>query len=102
VSAWFVVRAQLVDPAVKDAFDRWYRDEHLPEAVRDFRAKRGWRGWSALDPMVHYAYYEFETLEQAKAVPGSGAIKRLIAEFDRAWGDKVARTRDIVDIVQAA
>jgi hypothetical protein len=102
VSAWFVVRAQLVDPAVKDAFDRWYRDEHLPEAVRDFRAKRGWRGWSALDPMVHYAYYEFETLEQAKAVPGSGAIKRLIAEFDRAWGDRVARTRDIVDIVQAA
>jgi hypothetical protein len=102
VSAWFVVRAQLVDPAVKDAFDRWYRDEHLPEAVRDFRAKRGWRGWSALDPMVHYAYYEFETLEQAQAVPGSGAIKRLIAEFDRAWGDRVARTRDIVDIVQAA
>lgn len=102
MSAWFVVRAQLVDPAVKDAFDRWYRDEHLPEAVRDFRAKRGWRGWSALDPMVHYAYYEFETLEQAQAVPGSGAIKRLIAEFDRAWGDRVARTRDIVDIVQAA
>jgi hypothetical protein len=52
--------------------------------------------------MVHYAYYEFETLEQAQAVPGSGAIKRLIAEFDRAWGDRVARTRDIVDIVQAA
>ena len=102
MSAWFIVRAQLVDASVKDAFDRWYRDEHLPEAVRDFKARRGWRGWSALDPMVHYAYYEFETLEQAKAVPGSGAIKRLIAEFDRAWGDKVARTRDIVDVAQSA
>lgn len=102
MSAWFIVRAQLLDPSVKDAFDRWYRDEHLPEAVRDFKAKRGWRGWSALDPMVHYAYYEFETLEQAKAVPGSGAIKRLVAEFDRAWGDKVTRTRDIVDVAHSA
>lgn len=102
MSAWFVVRAQLADPSVKDAFDRWYRDEHLPEAVRDFKARRGWRGWSALDPMVHYAYYEFDALEQAQAVPGSGAIQRLIAEFDRAWGDKVARTRDIVELAPPA
>lgn len=102
MSAWFIVRAQLVDASVKDAFDRWYRDEHLPEAVRDFKAQRGWRGWSALDPMVHYAYYEFETLEQAQAIPGSGVIQRLVAEFDRAWGDKVTRTRDIVELVQSA
>ena len=27
--AFLIVRAE-VDPAVRDAFDAWYRDEHLP------------------------------------------------------------------------
>ncbi len=59
MKAMFIVRAQVVDPSVKDAFDKWYQDEHLSEA-----------------------------------------IKPLIAEFDRAWGKKVVRTRDAVKVVQ--
>ncbi|MEX0744028.1 MAG: hypothetical protein WD118_00390 [Phycisphaeraceae bacterium] len=49
---------------------------------------------------MHYAFYEFEDLARARAIPGSAEIKTLIAEFDRAWGDKVKRTRDIVDTAQ--
>ena len=75
MSAFFIVRAQVVDLAVKDAFDKWYQDEHLPDAMKAFGAK-------------------------ACAVPGSEAIKPLIAEFDRAWGKKVVRTREVVRVVQ--
>jgi hypothetical protein len=49
---------------------------------------------------VHYAVYEFDSVEQARAVPGSEAIKPLIAEFDRVWGKKVVRARDGVRVVQ--
>ncbi|HSG76852.1 MAG TPA: hypothetical protein VLA30_12030 [Burkholderiales bacterium] len=100
MSALFIVRAQ-VDPSVRDAFDRWYRDEHLPDALKAFKAKRAWRGWSDTDASVHYAFYEFEDLARARAIPGSAEIKALIAEFDRMWGNKVTRARDVVDVVQA-
>ena len=100
MSACFIVRAQVVDLAVKEAFDRWYQDEHLPDAMKAFGAKGAWRAWSDVDPSVHYAYYEFEDLAKARAVPGSVAIKPLIAEFDRLWGKKVLRTREVVRVVQ--
>ena len=100
MSALFIVRAQ-VDPSERDAFDRWYRDEHLPDALKAFKAKRAWRGWSDTDASVHYAFYEFEDLARARAIPGSAEIKALIAEFDRMWGNKVTRARDVVDVVQA-
>jgi hypothetical protein len=100
MSACFIVRAQVVDPLVKEAFDKWYQDEHLPDAMKAFGATGAWRGWSDLDPSVHYAYYEFEDVAKARAVPGSEAIKPLIAEFDRAWGKKVVRTREVVRVVQ--
>lgn len=100
MTALFMVRAQVADAAMRDAFDRWYRDEHLPDAIKAFRARRAWRGWSDVEPLAHYAWYEFEDLARAKAIVGSDALKRLIADFDRAWGDKVARSRDFVEIVQ--
>jgi len=34
MTACFIVRAQVVDASVKDAFDRWYQDEHLMDAVQ--------------------------------------------------------------------
>jgi hypothetical protein len=60
-----------------------------------------WRGWSAVDPRVHYAYYEFDDSARAQAIQGSNALKRLVAEFDRAWGDKVSRSRDFVEVIQS-
>ena len=31
MTAFLIVRAE-VDPSVRDAFDTWYRDEHLPDS----------------------------------------------------------------------
>lgn len=45
--------------------------------------------------------YEFDDVARVRAIPGSDALKRLVAEFDRAWGDKVTRSRDIVQVIQA-
>jgi len=53
MTAYFMVRAEVKDPAVKEDFDRWYRDEHLPDALKGFKARRAWRGWSAVDASVH-------------------------------------------------
>jgi hypothetical protein len=101
MTAYFIVRAQVVDAALKDDFDRWYQNEHLPDALKGFNARRAWRGWSAVDPLVHRAFYEFDTMARAQAIQGSDALKGLIAEFDRVWGDKVTRSRDFVDVIQA-
>src|SRR5262245_2651347 len=100
MTALFMVRAQIADEAMKHAFDRWYNEEHLPDALNAFGARRAWRGWGE-DPLVHYAWYEFEDLASAKAIPGSDDFKRLVAEFDRAWGKKVVRSRDFVTVVQS-
>ena len=100
MTAYFMVRAEVKDPAVKKAFDRWYQGEHLPDALKGFKARRAWRGWSAVDASVHHAFYEFDDLARAQAIQGSDALKRLVAEFDRAWGDKVTRTRDFVEVIQ--
>jgi hypothetical protein len=102
MSACFIVRAQVVDAAIKKDFDRWYQEEHLPDALKAFGAQRAWRGWSDVDPSVHYAVYEFDDVARVRALPGSETLKGLVAEFDRAWGDKVVRSRDIVEVVQRA
>ena len=100
MTAWFMVRAQVADASMKEAFERWYRDEHLPDALKAFKARRAWRGWSDVDACVHYAWYEFEDSASANAIVGSAELKRLVADFDRAWGDQVARSRDFIAIVQ--
>jgi|SRR5688572_20939779 len=100
MSACLIVRAQVVDATVKGAFDRWYHEEHLRDCIRDFGGHRAWRGWSEVDPSVHYAVYEFDDVAQARAVLGSDALKRRAAEFDGKWGDKVVRNRDLVEVFQ--
>ena len=99
MTAFLIVRAE-VDPSVRDAFDAWYRDEHLPDAVRAFSALGAWRGWSDVDDRVHMAFYEFETLADVNRVMESDAIRDLIAEFDRNWQGKVTRTREAVESIQ--
>lgn len=98
--AYLIVRAEVVDAADRDAFDRWYETEHLPDAHAAFETRSAWRGWSDVEPQVHYAFYEFDTLAAAKALLDSPAIRRSIAEFDRVWGERVTRSRDIVERIQ--
>ena len=95
----FMVRAVVADAADRPGFDRWYETEHLPDAVARFGARRGWRCWSRIDPSVHYAFYEFADLARAQAVLDSPELRALVAEFDRAWGARVTRTRDIIETV---
>ena len=95
-----MVRAEVTDAGDRRAFDLWYETEHLPDAVKAFQAERGWRCWSETDSAVHYAFYQFASVAAAQSAVQSG-MQALIAEFDRAWGTRVRRARDILQVVQS-
>jgi len=99
MTAYLIVTAE-VPEADRAAFDRWYRDEHLPDAKAAFQAEAAARGWSDVSPGVHVAIYRFASLDRARAVAASPEIKALIAEFDRVWQGRVTRTREVVGIDQ--
>jgi hypothetical protein len=58
------------------------------------------RDAAGADPAVHYAFYEFADVAEAEALIGSDKIKPLVADFDRVWGDRVSRRREVLEIVQ--
>src|SRR3954451_409811 len=58
-AAVFVVRATVSAPAKREAFGAWYSREHLPDAMKSFGAVKAWRYWSATDPSLHHAMYQF-------------------------------------------
>ena len=95
--AHLIVRTKLASFADRPAFDDWYRLERLRDAVKGFRAERGWRSWSRTNPLVHFAVYEFSTTEEAEAALDSAAFVALVAEFDRVWGTRATRTREIFE-----
>jgi hypothetical protein len=95
-----VVRAEVPDPADRAPFDQWYATDHLPWAIRVFGARRGWRCWSRTDPAVHYAFYEFDDFDEARAATDSDKNAPLVADFDRVWGNRAPRRREILEIVQ--
>lgn len=93
-----IVRASLVNIVDRKKFDHWYETEDLPDALKAFKAQRAWRGWSQTNPHVHFAFYEFASLAEADAIQSSPALTALIAEFDRMWGKRVIRTREVLEI----
>jgi hypothetical protein len=95
-----VVRAELSDPAERARFDHWYATDHLPWALRAFGARRGWRCWSRTEPAVHFAFYEFDDAQQAEAGTAPDRIAPLVADFDRVWGNRVTRRRELLELVQ--
>ena len=100
MSAYLIVRAE-VPQAMHRKFDHWYEGEHLPDGLREFKALSAKRGWSSIDPSVHFAFYEFADLSTAITLLNSDVMKEFIAEFDRQWDGKIERTRDVVEIVQS-
>jgi hypothetical protein len=92
-AAFFVVRAIVVDPVRRAAFDDWYRHAHLPDAVQSFGASRAWRSWGISDPSLHQATYQFDDEASLDRMLNGEALKRLAADFNRAWPD-VTRTRE--------
>ena len=99
MTACLMVRAEVAE-AARAGFDRWYEAEHLPQAKAAFGATAAWRGWSAVSPGIHIAFYEFPDLAGARAILGSDAMKAMIAEFDRTWPGVPGRSREIVETVQ--
>ena len=98
-AAFFVVRATVADPAQRAAFDKWYANEHLPDAAKSFGVTKAWRFWSSSDPAVHQATYQFDDEASLdRAMKGEG-MKRLIADFNRDWPD-VTRTRETFVLAQ--
>lgn len=93
-----MVRAE-VPEAERAAFDAWYEKHHLPDAVKTFKAVRAWRSWSRVDPSVHIAFYEFASLEKVNAILDSDGLKGMIADFNRNWGDRVQRSREVLEVV---
>jgi hypothetical protein len=93
------VRAEVPEPE-RARFDHWYETDHLPWALREFGTRRAWRYWSRSDPSVHVAFYEFDSVEAAKAATAPEKIKPLVADFDRVWGERVPRRRAILEMVQ--
>ncbi|MEP6998754.1 MAG: hypothetical protein ABI900_13965 [Betaproteobacteria bacterium] len=100
MTAHLIVRAQITDPRDKVPFDRWYQDEHLPQAVAAFHPIRAWRGWSKTDPLVHFAFYEYAELSTIDEAIQSEAMKGVISEFERMWGTRVPRAREVVVCTQ--
>ena len=93
-AAIFIVRSTVADPARRTAFDKWYRDELLPDAVQSFRVKKAWRFWSLSDPAIHQATYHFDD-EAALERAMKEEVPRLIDKFVRDWPD-VPRVREVI------
>ena len=97
--AYLAVRAE-VPAAERARFDHWYETDHLPWALRAFGAQLARRCWSHADPAVHVAVYEFDSVEAAGAATAPEKIQSLVADFDRVWGDRVKRRREILEVAQ--
>jgi hypothetical protein len=98
--AILLVRAELKHAADRAAFDKWYDTEHLPDALKTFEAERAWRCWSETTPLAHYAFYQFADMAAARSVLDSAGIRLLATEFDRVWGSRTVRAREILEVVQ--
>ena len=97
--SFFIVRATISDPAKRAAFDTWYRNEHLPDAVKSFGAERAWRFWSDTDPAAHQATYQFADRAALDRGTAPEIIQRLVADFDRDWPG-VPRSREIMTLAE--
>ena len=99
--AYLMVRAQVTNESDRAKFDQWYGTHHLPLAMDQFRAEKGWRLWSRIDPSVHYAFYQFNDMATLRNRLESPGFKMLVADFDQAW-PQVTRSRDLIETVQEA
>lgn len=97
--AYFMVRAVVEEP-LREKFDRWYAEHHLPMALAAFKAEKAWRFWSTAEAGVHYAVYRFADRTRLDAALKAPTFKELIADFDQAWPRGVTRTRDMLDLVE--
>ena len=97
--AYFVVRATVADPAKRERLMSGTAKEHLPDAAKAFGVKKAWRFWSATDPSLHEAMYEFADQAALDRAMQGEDLKRLIADFNRDWPD-ITRTRETLVLAE--
>jgi hypothetical protein len=95
---FFMVRSVVAEP-LRQKFDHWYSTDHLPRALKDFKAEKGWRFWSTADASLHYAVYQFADQAKLDAAMKGDVLKALIADFDKNF-PTVARTRDFLTLAE--
>src|SRR4051812_20459959 len=95
---YLLVRVTLTDLALKARFDRWYADEHLPEAAIAFGAEHAQRFWSATDPAIHIALYRFPDLATARHATRPEIITPLVEAFDAAFPTGTTRVREYLEL----
>ena len=95
----FIVRA-VVAARLRTKFDRWYSTDHLPWAIRVFKCEKAWRFWSEAEQGVHYAVYQFADRPSLDTALAWEEFKEMVGDFNRSWPEGVARTRDIVALVE--
>ena len=97
--AYFVVRSTVSDASLRAKFDHWYSTDHLPWALKEFKAEKAWRLWSESDPAIHQATYQFADKAARDAAMQSAGLKALIADFDKAF-PTVTRTRELLTLAE--
>ena len=96
----FLVVKSFVPSRLQKDFDDWYEKEHLFEAKESFYAISASRGWETENKDIHYAYYEFDSLEKANKILKSEALNKMIQIYDNKWSNQIDRTRKIISITQ--
>src|SRR5580704_2096852 len=97
--AYFMVRAAVEEP-LRQKFDHWYSADHLPWAIRVFKAEKAWRFWSTIEPGVHYAVYQFADRAKLEAGVSKENLAPLIVDFDKSFPTGVTRSRDFIEMAE--
>jgi len=83
-----IIMAKVV-PEKEEAFDRWYKEEHLPRVIVKLSGAINGRLYKILEGQEEYqflAIYEFENYQALDSALKSNAMKQLIEEYDEAFG----------------
>jgi hypothetical protein len=100
-TAFVLVRSVIANPDDRKAFDHWYQTEHFPLVFSKIsNLSQAGRFWSRSDPSVHYSLSEFSNMSELQRATSSEGFKHIIADYDRTWGPRVTRTRDVMEKVQ--
>ena len=85
-----------VEPGREGEFNRWYDDEHVPDAVRMFPGCIGAARYKVLlgDGSHQYmALYAFESADKLSAALSGPELKELVKIYDRDIGAFSTRVR---------
>ncbi len=83
-----IIMAKVI-PEKEEAFNRWYNEEHLPrvlDRLPGILSARRYRIMEGEEEFQFMALYEFETYKALDAALNSAAMKKLIEEYNEAFG----------------